>query len=57
MITHYDRLLELIKPDFVHILNDGKIIKTGDYTLALDLEKKGYKGIGILNEYTNENTK
>ena len=57
MITHYDRLLELIKPDFVHILNDGKIVKTGDYTLALNLEKKGYKGIGILNENTNEITK
>ncbi len=47
MITHYDRLLQLIHPDFVHILKDGKIIKTGDYTLALELDKKGYEGIGI----------
>ena len=47
MITHYDRLLELIKPDFVHILNDGKIEKTGDYSLALELDEKGYEAIGI----------
>ena len=50
MITHYDRLLELIKPDFVHILNDGKIAKTGDYTLALELDEKGYEAIGIKDE-------
>ena len=50
MITHYDRLLELIKPDFVHILNDGKIVKTGDYTLALELDAKGYEAIGIKDE-------
>ncbi len=50
MITHYDRLLELIKPDFVHILHDGKIVKTGDYNLALELDKKGFEGIGIKNE-------
>lgn len=43
MITHYDRLIELIKPDFVHILNDGKIAKTGDYNLALELDKKVMK--------------
>ncbi|MDX9900057.1 MAG: Fe-S cluster assembly ATPase SufC [Aliarcobacter sp.] len=47
MITHYDRLLELIKPDFVHILNDGRIVKTGDYSLALELDEKGYEAIGI----------
>ncbi|PUE66715.1 Fe-S cluster assembly ATPase SufC [Arcobacter caeni] len=47
MITHYDRLLELIKPDFVHILNDGIIAKTGDYSLALELDEKGYEAIGI----------
>ena len=42
MITHYQRLLDYIKPDFVHVLAGGKIIKSGDYTLALELEKKGY---------------
>ena len=47
MITHYDRLLELIKPDFVHILHNGKIVKTGDYSLALELDEKGYEAIGI----------
>jgi Fe-S cluster assembly ATP-binding protein len=50
MITHYDRLLELIKPDFVHIIHNGKIAKTGDYTLALELDKKGFEGIGIKDE-------
>ena len=50
MITHYDRLIELIKPDFVHILNDGKIAKTGDYNLALELDEKGYEAIGIKDE-------
>ena len=42
VITHYQRLLDYIIPDFVHVLNDGKIIKTGDKTLALELENKGY---------------
>lgn len=42
MITHYQRLLNYIKPDFVHVLADGKIIKTGDASLALELEEKGY---------------
>jgi len=49
MITHYDRLLELIKPDFVHILSDGKIAKTGDYSLALELDEKGFEALGINN--------
>ena len=42
LITHYQRLLDYIKPDFVHVLADGKIIKTGDKSLALELEEKGY---------------
>lgn len=42
VITHYQRLLDYIKPDFVHILADGKIIKTGGPELALELEEKGY---------------
>ena len=42
LITHYQRLLNYIQPDFVHVLADGKIIKTGDRTLALELEEKGY---------------
>lgn len=42
VITHYQRLLDYIVPDFVHVLADGKIVKTGDKTLALELEEKGY---------------
>ena len=42
VITHYQRLLDYIKPDFVHILAHGKIIKTGGPELALELEEKGY---------------
>jgi len=43
VITHYQRLLDYIKPDFVHVLSDGKIIKTGCGELAEELEKTGYK--------------
>jgi Fe-S cluster assembly ATP-binding protein len=42
IITHYQRLLEYIVPDFVHVLHDGKIVKSGGKELALELEKKGY---------------
>ena len=45
VITHYQRLLDYIVPDFVHVLADGKIVKTGDKSLALELEEKGYEGI------------
>ena len=42
LITHYQRLLDYIVPDFVHVLYQGKIIRTGDKNLALELEEKGY---------------
>ena len=42
VITHYQRLLDYIKPDFVHVLVDGRIVKSGDHTLALHLEANGY---------------
>jgi Fe-S cluster assembly ATP-binding protein len=42
LVTHYQRLLDYIKPDFVHVLAHGKIVQTGDASLALELEKKGY---------------
>ena len=45
VITHYQRLLEYIVPDFVHVLHDGKIIKSGGKDLALELEEKGYAWI------------
>ena len=45
IITHYQRLLNYIKPDFVHVLKDGKIIKTGGFELAIELEKQGYESL------------
>ena len=45
IVTHYQRLLNYIVPDYVHVLVDGKIISSGDKTLALDLEEKGYDKI------------
>ena len=46
MITHYPRILEYIKPDYIHVLKDGKIVETGDITLAEKIDKFGY---GIFN--------
>jgi Fe-S cluster assembly ATP-binding protein len=43
IITHYQRLLDYVKPDFVHVLKNGQIIKSGGPELAMDLEKKGYE--------------
>ena len=45
VITHYQRLLNYINPDFVHVLSKGKIVKSGDMSLAEQLEKTGYKAI------------
>ena len=45
VVTHYQRLLDYIIPDFVHVLMDGKIVKSGDKNLALELEEKGYDWI------------
>ena len=42
VVTHYQRLLNYIVPDFVHVLVDGRIVRSGDRTLALELEEKGY---------------
>jgi Fe-S cluster assembly ATP-binding protein len=50
MITHYQRLLDHIVPDYVHVLADGKIIKSGGAELALELEAKGYGWLGIKDE-------
>ena len=46
IITHYPRILEYIKPDYVHVMVDGKIQKTGNIDLAFTVEKDGYVGIG-----------
>ncbi len=51
IITHYQRILEFIKPDFVHIMTCGKIVKTGDYKLALELENYGFN---IVNKDKND---
>jgi Fe-S cluster assembly ATP-binding protein len=50
VITHYQRLLEYIVPDFVHVLMDGKIVKSGGKELALELEEKGYDWIKAENK-------
>ena len=42
IITHYPRLLEYVRPDHVHVLTDGRITRSGDHTLALELEEHGY---------------
>jgi Fe-S cluster assembly ATP-binding protein len=43
LITHYQRLLDYIKPDYIHVMQNGKIVKTGDFGLAQELEQKGYE--------------
>ena len=45
VITHYQRLLDYIVPDYVHVLADGRIVESGDRTLALELEEHGYSWI------------
>ncbi|XP_059627859.1 ABC transporter I family member 6, chloroplastic-like [Cornus florida] len=47
MITHYLRLLEFIKPTYIHIMEDGRIVRTGDISIAEVLEKQGYKAISV----------
>ena len=49
VITHYQRLLDYIVPDYVHILADGQIVRTGGKELALELEEKGYAGISAIH--------
>lgn len=45
LVTHYQRLLDYIEPDYVHVLSKGKIIRSGDKSLALELEEKGYEWV------------
>ncbi len=45
VVTHYQRLLDYIVPDYVHVLSDGRIVKSGDKRLALELEQTGYTGV------------
>lgn len=48
IITHYTRVLKYIKPSYVHVMRDGKIVKTGTIDLAYDIEKNGYNGINVM---------
>lgn len=51
LVTHYQRLLDYIKPDFIHIMKDGKIVLSGDKTLALTIEEEGYDNlVGDIHE-------
>jgi Fe-S cluster assembly ATP-binding protein len=50
VVTHYQRLLDYIVPDFVHVLADGRIVKSGGKELAMELEESGYAGLGIQDE-------
>ena len=53
MITHYQRLLEYIVPDFVHVLHNGRIVRSGTKELALELEEKGYDWLKDTVDATN----
>ena len=48
IITHYPRILNYLKPDYVHVMKGGKLVKTGDITLAYDIEKLGYDRVDII---------
>ena len=50
VVTHYQRLLNYIVPDFVHVLSDGRIVKSGGKELAFELEQRGYAGLGIADQ-------
>jgi Fe-S cluster assembly ATP-binding protein len=50
VVTHYQRLLNYIVPDFVHVLSEGRIVKSGGKELALELEESGYAALGIEDE-------
>ena len=56
MVTHYQRLLNHIVPDYVHVLAGGKIIKSGGRELALELEERGYGWVGIKDEETADSS-
>ena len=54
LITHYQRLLDYIVPDYVHVLSGGQIVKSGDKSLALELEDKGYGWIKEQNSSSSQ---
>ena len=54
LITHYQRLLDYIKPDYVHVAINGTIVKSGDASIALELEAQGYNAINWYNYYHSQ---
>lgn len=56
VVTHYQRLLDYIKPDYVHVLSDGKIVKSGDASLAHELEAEGYAWLETYDRNAEEET-
>jgi len=50
VVTHYQRLLNEIVPDYVHVLAEGRIVKSGGKELAFELEEGGYAGLGLVDE-------
>jgi Fe-S cluster assembly ATP-binding protein len=52
LVTHYQRLLNYIVPDFVHVMDAGRIVKTGGKELAVELESRGYDWVGVENNTT-----
>lgn len=50
MITHYTKILNYIKPDYVHVMKDGSVVKTGDFSLALEIEEKGFSCVNDVSE-------
>ena len=52
MITHYTKILDYIRPDYVHVMKNGKIVKTGDFTLAQEIEEKGFSCVNEISEAT-----
>ena len=53
LVTHYQRLLNYIVPDLVHVVDNGRIIKTGGKELALELETRGYDWVGVEHQAAN----
>ena len=50
LVTHYQRLLDYIKPDYVHVMMNGKIVKTGNASLVAEIEQNGYENMTINGE-------
>lgn len=56
LITHYQRLLDYVEPDYIHVLSKGKMVRSGDKSLALELENKGYGWLDTITETSQQQT-